>query len=705
MAAALSGHAVWESMAVQSHGHATRRQMVSCTNAVCHPIDNLLDGMDTPKPVGRQSRLSVFGRGWRENRRAGFSGRSGGIAARATLWRHLFPVCFAVWLFVPTPAKAADPENCLLCHQFYGLSRYDAANDQTHLFFIDPDYLHELRGPHARLACTACHPREEVAVIPHGEVSRVNCTQTCHLREPGGLERRFSHANVAEMLDRSAHPLSSLAELRFVGGPLLRPGQSRCLYCHDEPVFRNLEGVLPSLALLGARAFDRCDVCHAQQVPVDVAYYVRHVAARLQPARPPLEQAQVCAVCHADAEVLKTHEMKDAVASFVRSFHGKAALLGDLSTAGCLSCHVRGGENVHLMLGRTDPRSSVNPANVANSCRSAQCHPNAQPRLAAASVHLDLPSARASLEFWIAAAFILLTIGTFGPSLVICLLELGQIVVGREHEHAPGVESLVQRILVHPQGRRSLTRFTVNQRVQHWILVVLFTTLAATGFPMKFADRDWARSVIETLGGLHVARNVHHWAGIALVVGFTVHMIYCLTRLSRRARQSAPGGARMGIWEAFWNLPMMIRPSELWKGYHLLRYLVGLRRDPPTFGRFSIKEKFEYIGVFWGTTLLGITGAMLWGEQYLSQHITGRILNIALIAHTYEAFLAVIHVGILHIVNVVLSPHVFPLSRATITGETPLRELAEQHSEFVQKAARDLGVEVPTYIGMSEGHG
>ena len=88
-----------------------------------------------------------------------------------------------------------------------------------------------------------------------------------------------------------------------------------------------------------------------------------------------------------------------------------------------------------------------------------------------------------------------------------------------------------------------------------------------------------------------------------------------------------------------------------------------------------------------------------------TQHITGRILNIALIAHTYEAFLAVIHVGILHIVNVVLSPHVFPLSRATITGETPLRELAEQHSEFVQKAARDLGLEVPTYIGMSEGHG
>ena len=60
--------------------------------------------------------------------------------------------------------------------------------------------------------------------------------------------------------------------------------------------------------------------------------------------------------------------------------------------------------------------------------------------------------------------------------------------------------------------------------------------------------------------------------------------------------------------------------------------------------------------VILGTIVLGTTGALLWGEQIASQFITGRVLNIALIAHTYEAFLAIIHVGILHIVNVMLSP-------------------------------------------------
>ena len=137
---------------------------------------------------------------------------------------------------------------------------------------------------------------------------------------------------------------------------------------------------------------------------------------------------------------------------------------------------------------------------------------------------------------------------------------------------------------------------------------------------------------------------------------------------------------------------MVIQPSDVRKGWYLLAYLVGLRREPPTFGRFTIKEKFEYIGVFWGTILLGLTGALLWGQQFFSHFVTGRIFNIALIAHTYEAFLAIIHVGILHIVNVVFSPHVFPLSLATVTGQTPVREMAEAHREFVAQAAQELGI-------------
>ncbi len=597
-------------------------------------------------------------------------------------------------LLAGTPlTQADDPDNCLLCHRYRGLSRYAAATDTVHLYAVNPAYHRDRLGPHARIGCTDCHPRDEVVVIPHEPVSRVDCTKTCHLSDPTGLSRRFSHAGVAAALAGSVHAPETLNELSFADGPLLGDGQSACLYCHDEPMFRPLAEIVPHAAGHHAHLFDRCDTCHEYQVPVDVAYYARHVTSRMVPARRPLEMAQVCAVCHADATVVKHREISDAVASYVRSFHGKAALLGEVETADCISCHAAGGLGSHQILSRSDPRSATHADNVADSCRSPGCHPGAEMSLAQAAVHLNLPESVGSIEYGLAAAFILLTIFSFGPSLVIALLELFQIVIGRHHHSTRRALALTHAVLQHPQGRARLKRFTVNQRVQHWVLAVLFIVLVLTGFPMKFADAGWARAITDALGGLSVARLIHHWAGIALVLGLLLHLVYIVVGLVQRMRTPGPDGKRPGPIQAVNDLPMWVTPADGIKMLQLLGYLMFLRRDPPTFGRFSVKEKFEYIGVFWGTVLLGITGILLWGEQVASRYVSGRVLNLALIAHTYEAFLAIIHVGILHICNVMFAPNVFPLSPATITGDTPTEELAEMHEEFVTDAARDLGVE------------
>ena len=614
------------------------------------------------------------------------------------------------------PAQADDPDNCLFCHQYRGLCRYDTETDKLFPFFVKPEYVYERLGPHARVACTDCHDRSEVDVVPHKPTSRVDCTKTCHITDASGMKRKFSHENVAEMLQRSVHTPEVLSKIDADGPRLLGEGQAICLYCHDEPLFRDAAGAIPVLAVLGGRAFDRCDVCHLHQVPTDIGYYLRHIASRLQPARPSLEMAQICAVCHSDPEVLERHKIHDSVASYMRSYHGKAALLGDQKTANCLSCHVAPGANAHLMLGPEAPTSSVNPARLPDTCRSQACHPGADMRLASAGVHLDLPSMRtrivlldrlfnalglnwkesfpigSTVEFWLAAVFIVLTVLTFGPSMVICVLELFTLVIGSHEHHDEGMERLTLTVLAHPEGRRRLTRFTVSQRIQHWFLAILFTLLALTGFPMKFAQYNWSRVVIETFGGLDVSRLVHHLAGFALASGLFAHTIYIIWTMYMRRREARAAGTRLSLPETITSLPMWIGPQDALKMGLLLAHLMRLRKERPTFGRFSVKEKFEYIGVFWGTIVLGTTGTLLWGEQISSHFISGRVLNIALIAHTYEAFLAVIHVGILHIVNVILSPNVFPLSRATLTGETPLPELVEAHSDQVLEVAGSLGI-------------
>ena len=589
-------------------------------------------------------------------------------------------------------ARGDDPDNCLFCHQYRGLSFFNPTNNTSHVFFVQPEYGQQRLGPHAVIACTDCHERSEVSVVPHPPVSKVDCAKTCHLGNLGGLEQIFSHRKIAEMLQKGVHTLEVLSQTTFSKGHLLSEGQSKCLYCHDEPVFRDPTGSIPLLKELGSRTFDRCDVCHEQQIPGDTAYFVRHIAARLQPARPSLEMAQVCAVCHSDPAVCGAFKMKDAVGSYVLSFHGKAALLGDEKTANCLSCHIAAGANVHLMLKSENPASSVSPVRLANTCRTMACHPGADVRLSAAGVHLDLPTIRGTLEFWLAVAFIGLTIATFGPSMVICILELFPLVLGEKSHPDDRMDRLTRAVMAHPEGRRRLTRFTVAQRVQHWVLAILFGLLALTGFPLKFADREWSHIVIDHFGGLNTARRLHHWGGLLLLAGLGLHMLYILFTMYQKRQRARGAGTHTGLVQSITSLPLWIGPRDVRDFVRLLAHLLRLRHERPTFGRFSIKEKFEYIGVFWGTLLLGATGALLWGAEMSSHFVTGRVLNFALIAHTFEAFLAIIHVGILHIVNVMLAPNVFPLSPATLTGETPLAELSEGHSDQVLDVARELGI-------------
>jgi cytochrome b subunit of formate dehydrogenase len=105
-----------------------------------------------------------------------------------------------------------------------------------------------------------------------------------------------------------------------------------------------------------------------------------------------------------------------------------------------------------------------------------------------------------------------------------------------------------------------------------------------------------------------------------------------------------------------------------------------------------LKEKFEYFGVFWGCTLLGVTGVLMWANAWTSRYVPGRVLTIAALIHTLEAFLALLHVGVFHMIGVIFSPHVFPVSKAMFTGETPESEMADAHAGMLTDAAQQLNV-------------
>ncbi len=590
------------------------------------------------------------------------------------------------------PASGQDPENCLLCHRFRGLSRLDAQTGELRLFFCSAEYYAYREGQHARVACTGCHERSEVATVPHAVRTPVDCTRTCHIQPATGTELRFSHQRVAASLDLSVHAPQRLAELEFET-PLLRPGQSTCLYCHDEPVF-GLAGGLPE-GFLSHSGGTRCDTCHAEELPIEITYFGNHVAARMKPARPIRQLAQVCAVCHSDPQIVAQLDSHDAVASYLHSFHGKASLLGSTETATCVECHSSPTGDQHLMQSPTHADSPTNPANLPDTCRTVACHPGYPPEMSTAAVHLELNPDKFPLEFTVAAFFVLMTAGVLAFFFLLVILELINAAVRRSDREHRRLVRLAEALQEHPAGRHLIARTSMHERVQHWILVVSFTLLVVTGMPIKFADAGWARWLIGYFGTLTVARVTHRVCGVILIAIFLYHIGYLLAQLRRTIRRDRAAGVTQPLWRRIVFSPMMITWQDAREFWQLLLFLLFRRAHRPAFGRFNFMQKFEYWAVFWGVPVMGLSGLALWNMPAVTQQYGGRVINFAYIIHSDEAYLAFTYIAAIHLFSVIFAPAVFPLSMGTVAGQAPPEELAEGHRGQLEALAQRLGIEAP----------
>src|ERR1039457_846801 len=82
---------------------------------------------------------------------------------------------------------------------------------------------------------------------------------------------------------------------------------------------------------------------------------------------------QLCGSCHSDPAYIRQFNPSlrtDQLSQYPTSVHGKRLAAGDRNVAVCTDCH-----SVHDIRAPSDPRSTVNPVNVANTC--ARCHADA----------------------------------------------------------------------------------------------------------------------------------------------------------------------------------------------------------------------------------------------------------------------------------------------------------------------------------------
>jgi cytochrome b subunit of formate dehydrogenase/nitrate/TMAO reductase-like tetraheme cytochrome c subunit len=348
-----------------------------------------------------------------------------------------------------------------------------------------------------------------------------------------------------------------------------------------------------------------------------------------------------CARCHEGVRLSKEFGVPgNRVSSYMDSYHGLAAEGGSAVVANCASCH-----GVHNILPSSDPRSTVNRANLDVTC--GKCHQGVTQKFTLTRVHLEDGSHPRDIGSravrWVRWFYLVLIFGVIGA------MFLHNAIIWRS-------KAVARRAMQNP----FMQRMTVNQRWQHLALLSSFIVLVITGFALKFPYSGLAEALAM---GEKLRSIVHRVAGVVLIGAGIYHLFYlAMTADGRRLiRAFAP------------------RPKDAFDAFATMRYYLGLGGEKPKFGRFSYAEKAEYWALVWGTVLMAVTGIMMWAKVTTGNLLARWWVDVATSIHYYEAILATLAIVVWHFYQVFLDPDVYPMNWAWYDGKMPVHRYRDEH--------------------------
>jgi formate dehydrogenase subunit gamma len=208
-----------------------------------------------------------------------------------------------------------------------------------------------------------------------------------------------------------------------------------------------------------------------------------------------------------------------------------------------------------------------------------------------------------------------------------------------------------------------IVRFSLKQRVEHFVTMVVFALLCLTGLPQKFYSAGWAHHVVDFFGGVDSTRWIHRIAGITLALSTVVHFSNAiLLMLSRRSFFS-----------------MVPTKRDFQDAILQLRYYLGMTNQHPMYDRFTYKEKFEYWGLVVGNVIMVVTGFILFFPVQAASLIPGEFIPAAKMMHSNEGLMAFFVITIWHIFNAHLNPDVFPFDASIFTGKVSRERYQHEH--------------------------
>ncbi len=556
--------------------------------------------------------------------------------------------------------------------------------------------------------CSECHEDVEFTSAAHPDVICLDCHTNVTLEHEGDdlepLTNENScaecHGKILRGLGRSVHDegvscndchgephvIHLADDLASAVSPVNQIRQ--CGACHDTPASL-IDGYLTSehgkaLLLSGLINAPSCSDCHGSHRILAVASNGAPAAHENSPEMCGSchllllekwktqsvhgqnwlagEEGPVCIDCHATHEIADPTTAVSRLASadncggcheeylttFRDGFHGKANDLGFVSGATCADCHTP-----HANLPADNPLSSVNSANLVATC--SQCHDDVTESLVSYDPHNDPTNPDDNYVVYIVWIFMTgLLIGVFAFFGVHDVLWLQRSLVGTlRGEFDENFDKTGQYV----------KRFSKLNSRMHVVIILTFLLLAMTGLPLKFHAAPWAQTLINFLGGIDSARFIHRFAAIGTFGYMVVHLGHLFIRWIVDKEKGLLWGPNS----------MVPQPRDLKDFAANIRYFLYLGERPPG-DRWTYFEKFDYLAVFWGVMIIGLSGLMLWLPGLFTSFMPGWTLNAAYVIHSDEALLATGFIFVFHFFHTHLRPESFPMDLVVFLGKMPLQQ-------------------------------
>lgn len=208
-------------------------------------------------------------------------------------------------------------------------------------------------------------------------------------------------------------------------------------------------------------------------------------------------------------------------------------------------------------------------------------------------------------------------------------------------------------------------RFSLARRIEHFLLILSFTTLAVTGLPQKFPLSAFANGMIQVMGGIETVRIIHRVAATVFLLEAIYHLVVMGYKLFILRLEASMG----------------LSLKDVRDGLQAFGYNLGLTKQYPRMDRYNFIEKVEYWAMVWGLVIMAITGFMLWNPIAVTRLLPGQFIPAAKAAHGGEALLAVLAIVVWHFYNV----HLRRWNPSMFTGRLPRDQMEEEHPLELEK--------------------